>query len=152
MIRMSHRSAMVNVLVVDDDVDARDAVARFLRKSGHRVRCVPNGREALAELTEDTPDVVVLDAVMPEMDVVGFLEVIRCYLRWQNLPVLLLTAYAEGMHIRRAVELGVRKTFLKAHYDLDELRAHVEACSTSGPMGENPNFGDEFPPSRGMLN
>lgn len=143
---------MANVLIVDDDLDARDAVARFLRKGGHRVRCVPNGREALAALTDDSPDVVVLDAIMPEMDGVSFLEVIRCYLRWQNLPVLLLTAYPEGMHIRRAVELGVRKTFLKAHYDLDELLAHVEACSMAGPTSGGPDLGDDFPPSRGMLN
>lgn len=143
---------MSNVLIVDDDIDAREAVARFIRKAGHRVRYAPNGREALAALTEENPDVVILDAVMPEMDGVSFLEVIRCYLRWQNLPVILLTAFAEGMHIRRAVELGVRKTFLKAHYDLDELLAHVEACSLAGPATGGSNFGDDFPPSRGALN
>lgn len=139
---------MAAVLVVDDDADSREAVARSLRKAGHRVHCVPNGREALAALTDDTPDVVVLDALMPEMDGVSFLEVIRCYLRWQNLPVLLLTAYPEGMHIRRAVELGVRKTFLKAGYQIEELLAHVEACAQSRTAGEP---GEERP-SRGLFN
>ena len=139
---------MVSVLIVDDDPDAREAVARYLRKAGHRARCVPNGREALAALSEDTPDVVILDAKMPEMDGVTFLEVIRCYLRWSTLPVLLLTGYSEGLHIRRAVELGARKTFLKADFSLEELRAHVEACASpevsSGP--------DDMPPTRGMYN
>lgn len=112
------------------------------------MHCVPNGREALAALADDTPDVVVLDALMPEMDGVSFLEVIRCYLRWQNLPVLLLTAYPEGMHIRRAVELGVRKTFLKAGYQMEELLALVEACAQSRAAGGS---GEERP-SRGLFN
>lgn len=120
---------MTSVLVVDDDVDARDAVSRFLKRAGHRVRCADNGREALRVMGEDTPDVIILDAKMPEMDGVSFLEVIRCYLRWQGLPVLFVTAYPEGLHIRRGMELGVRKTFLKSNFELNDLLAHVEACA-----------------------
>jgi CheY-like chemotaxis protein len=140
---------MTSVLVVDDDVDARDAVTRFLKRAGHRVRCAGNGREALKVMGEDTPDVIILDAKMPEMDGVSFLEVIRCYLRWQRLPVLFVTAYPEGLHIRRGMELGVRKTFLKSNYQLSELLAHVEACapvrtSDSEPDKDFPSHGDRF--------
>jgi hypothetical protein len=42
---------------------------------------------------------------------------------------LFVTAYPEGLHIRRGMELGVRKTFLKSKYQLSELLAHVEACA-----------------------
>jgi CheY-like chemotaxis protein len=120
---------MANVLLVDDNTDTREAIAQYLKMAGHRVTTCPNGQEALAALTDRTPDVVVLDYKMPKMDGISFLEVIRCYLRWQSLPVILLTAYPEGNHIRRAFELGVRKTFLKAEYDLQELLGHVDACS-----------------------
>ena len=120
---------MAHVLLVDDNTDTREAVGQYLRNAGHHVTTCPNGQEAMAVLTGDTPDVVVLDYKMPKMDGIAFLEVIRCYLRWQSLPVILLTAYPEGNHIRRAVELGVRKTFLKAEYDLDQLLGHVEACA-----------------------
>ena len=119
---------MADVLLVDDNADTRDAIGRFLENAGHHVKSCPNGREAMVALTDATPDVVVLDYKMPQMDGISFLEVIRCYLRWQSLPVILLTAYPEGNHIRRAVELGVRKTFLKAEYDLAQLLGHVEAC------------------------
>lgn len=131
---------MASVLVVDDDVDARDVMARFLKRAGHRVRAAGNGREALRVMGEDTPDVIILDAKMPEMDGVSFLEVIRCYLRWQGLPVLFVTAYPEGLHIRRGMELGVRKTFLKSNYQISELLAHVEACAPvrmADPESEN---------------
>jgi len=139
---------MSDVLLVDDDPDSNEVVARFLRKAGHEVRCVPDGREAIEALTTHTPDVVILDAIMPQMDGVSFLEVIRCYLRWQSLPVILLTAYADGPHIRRAVELGVRKTFLKADYDLGELLVHVEACARPLPL---PELGNQ-PGHRGLFN
>jgi CheY-like chemotaxis protein len=138
---------MSYVLVVDDDVDSREAVARYIRKAGHRVQCAGNGREAMKALIDQTPDLVILDARMPEMDGVSFLEVIRCYLRWQHLPVILLTAYSEGIHIRRAVELGVRKTLLKANFEMEELLAHVESCAGSAELTR----ADEQPPPSDLL-
>lgn len=145
---------MASVLVVDDDLDSRDVVARFLKRAGHRVRCVGNGREALAAMGDDTPDVIVLDAKMPEMDGVSFLEVMRCYLRWQSLPVLFVTAYPEGLHIRRGMELGVRKTFLKSNYELRDLLAYIEACApvTMADAETESSVDDSPPESIGRLN
>jgi two-component system NtrC family response regulator len=120
---------MADVLLIDDNEDTREAIGKYLSNAGHEVTMCPNGRDAIAALTHATPDVVILDYKMPQMDGISFLEVIRCYLRWQSLPVILLTAYPEGVHIKRAVELGVRKTFLKAEYDLQQLLGHVEACA-----------------------
>lgn len=135
---------MASVLVVDDHPDSREVVAAYLRKAGHWVRCAPTGKKALDELTEDTPDVIVLDQQMPEMDGVTFLEVIRCYFRWQSLPVILLTAFDTGPHIRNANALGVRKIFLKSDYQLAELAGWVDACVRSAPTPDcmpNPSAG-----------
>lgn len=129
---------MALILVVDDDADARDLLARFLRKAGHNVTVAPNGREAMAALSAETPEVVVVDYRMPEMDGISFVEVIRCYLRWQTLPVILLTAHPEGQHIKRAVELGVRKTFLKGSYQLHDLLSHIESC-VPGELARSPH-------------
>jgi len=127
---------MAVVLLVDDDPDSSEVVCRFLRRAGHRVTWKQNGHEALSALSNDTPDVVILDARMPEMDGIGFLEVIRCYLRWQTLPVILFTAYAEGTHIRRAIELGVRKTLVKGQCKFEELLAHIETCAKPLPRSQ----------------
>jgi len=133
---------MARVLVIDDDADARDVLSNYLERNGHTVILAPDGHEAMAALTHDHPDVVILDYKMPKMDGINFLEVIRCYLSFQELPVILLTGYPEGQHIRKAVELGVRKTFLKGAYDLSELLAHVEACSqpVSPPPSDEPGY------------
>ena len=78
---------MAFIMIVDDAVDSCEPLAKYLEKSGHEVQCVPNGREALASVIARTPDVVVLDLLMPEMDGPSFLEVTRSYLRLQSLPV-----------------------------------------------------------------
>ena len=115
---------------------------RYLSKVGHTVRCVPNGREALLALTEDTPDVVVLDLRMPEMDGITFLEVIRCYLRWSSLPVIVLTAQPEGPTTIRAEQMGARRLFRKARFRLEELAQAVAECAGGSPppVPEGPNF------------
>jgi CheY-like chemotaxis protein len=106
---------VAHILVVDDDADSRDGLARLLRKRGHQASAAPNGRDALAALTRKVPpDLVVLDLRMPEMDGVMFLEVLRSYLRLQNVPVLLMTAYPESPDIDRAKRLGVLEVFRKA--------------------------------------
>ena len=124
---------MAVVMVVDDDPETRSTLKTFLSRRGHRVNCAKQGKEAIELMTADPADVVVLDAVMPQVDGVQFLEVLRCYLRWQHTPVILLTAYKEGPHIKRALELGVRKTFLKGDYDLEELGACLDTLAPCGP-------------------
>jgi CheY-like chemotaxis protein len=116
---------MGHVLIVDDDLDAAEMLAQFLRGAGHKVRSVPNGREALAALSEDIPDVAILDVRMPEMDGITFLEVMRCYLRWETVPVILITGYPDDPRLARASQLGIRKTFVKASFSLDDVLAAV---------------------------
>ncbi|MDB5174757.1 MAG: hypothetical protein JWO87_3633 [Phycisphaerales bacterium] len=116
---------MNSILVVDDDADGREAVTRFLSRSGYSVRSAPNGRAALMSLLTTYPDVIILDMMMPEMSGLELLEVMRSYLRMSKLPVILLTAYPAGQHIERAKELGVRCVFSKTNYNLSTLRECV---------------------------
>src|SRR5687767_318801 len=79
-----HLPAVANVLIVDDDLDGCEPVARALERMGHRVACAPNGREALAALVANgnPVELVILDIRMPQMDGMKLLEVMRSYLRW----------------------------------------------------------------------
>ena len=112
---------MGSVLVVDDDADSRDAVGRYLTRAGYAVRAARSGREALIAVATTVPDVIILDVRMPEMDGMEFLQVIRSYLRWQSVPVILLTAYPDDLPLERAHQLGVKMIFVKTVYKLDEL-------------------------------
>jgi CheY-like chemotaxis protein len=122
---------MSQVLVVDDDLDSGDGLARMLRKRGHHAMAVPNGRDALALLMSMTPDAIVLDMRMPSMDGAMFLDVVRSYLRLQNVPVLLFTAYPDGPEVARAQKLGVRGVYCKGADFKPILNAIDEAVESS---------------------
>jgi CheY-like chemotaxis protein len=112
---------MPTVMIVDDEPDSCEFVSRFLQQHGYGTRCVANGRDALAHLLNKLPDAVILDVQMPEMDGLSLLEVLRSYLRWHALPVILLTAHATPAQLQRAAELGVQTVFHKSQFKLTEL-------------------------------
>jgi CheY-like chemotaxis protein len=115
------------LLLVDDDVDGREPLRRFLKRSGYEVACASNGREALTSIFSRTPDLVLLDLFMPELDGVGLLEVLRSYLRLRSLPVVILTAYPEAALLRRAMRLNVFSILVKGAATLQETLATVNA-------------------------
>src|SRR5437879_6533908 len=117
---------MGSVLIVDDDCDGSEAVATYLARMGHQVACVPNGQAAMRALLEGRPQAVVLDVRMPELDGMSLLEILRSYLRWSHLPVILLSAHVTQEQVARAKELGVNHVFHKANFALAELGAVVD--------------------------
>src|SRR2546421_7473443 len=84
-------TVMAQILVVEDDQDTAESLARFLRRQKHQVMCAGDGHEALGLLMQSMPDVVLLDLRLPEMDGLTFLNVVRSYLRWTSLPVIVVT-------------------------------------------------------------
>lgn len=123
---------MAYVLVVDDEGDSREFVARLIERRGHRVACAENGRKALKELLNGQPELLILDIRMPELDGIGLLEVLRSYLRWHNLPVIILSAHGSEAELRRATELGVAQVFHKANFNLADLAETVDRLVGDG--------------------
>jgi CheY-like chemotaxis protein len=72
---------------------------------------------------------------MPKMDGLMLLQVMRSYLRWVEMPVILLSAYASEEQCRQAQEMGVRHIFHKAKFSLDELGAAVNELTGTKPQG-----------------
>src|SRR5687768_17021980 len=105
-------ACMAKILIVDDNADSCESLAVLFRDAGHKVECAPNGREALASVLTETPDVILLDLVMPEMDGPSFLEVVRSYLRIHSLPVVVFTALTDSPMIERARALSVNSILM----------------------------------------
>lgn len=115
---------MAAVLLVEDDTDSCRAIATFLRRAGHDVTAVTNGREALAHVLAKVPDVVLLDVLMPELDGPAFLDIVRSYLRLQSLPAVVLTGLPGGVETLR--RLNVSSILVKGKASLDDIRRAVE--------------------------
>lgn len=119
---------MAKILVVDDDKDSCETLAHLFNRNGHEATCVPNGKEALAHVLKDPPDVIVLDLLMPEMDGPSLLEVLRSYLRLQSLPVVILTALHDSPMLERARALKVNSILLKGKATPEDIMREVESA------------------------
>ncbi len=117
---------MARILVVDDDPSSLELVCTFLGKSGFTVQGVPNGREALEKILKWSPELVVLDLLMPELDGGGLLEILRSYLRLQTLPVIVFTALSDNPEIERARNFKVKTILQKGKATLTDLGQAVE--------------------------
>ena len=98
---------MSRILVVEDDVDSANALARLLARAGHDVGCVTNGKAAMGAILKQVPDLVVLDLALPEVDGAKLLEIIRSYLRLQALPVVVWTGMGNHPIVEQAARFNV---------------------------------------------
>ena len=118
---------MSTILVIDDTALAREAVAKLLEYEGFRTLRAKNGREGWAMMYNDTPDLVLLDLMMPEMDGVTFLKMLRRSPLWKDMPVIVLTGVNDDNKlITRALELKVADLIPKASFGFEDLLARVK--------------------------
>jgi len=92
------------ILVVDDEPEVRKLMEHFLTERGYEVRIAENGRLGLQALDTFTPDVVLLDMHMPEMD--GLETLKRLAVRAPSLPVIMVTVNDDVETTSRLLQLG----------------------------------------------
>jgi DNA-binding response OmpR family regulator len=121
------------ILVVDDDETTRELLRGMLERSGHDVREAVDGRAGLRDLYKATPDLVILDVEMPELDGWQTLERIRDL---SDVPVLMLTARETELERVRGLKGGADDYVVKP-FGHQELAARVQALlRRSGPRAE----------------
>jgi len=102
------------VLLVDDDDLALMLTAEALRGRGFDITEASSGEQALAMLTEWTPDIIVLDAMMPGLDGFDTCRELRESPGFENMPVLMLTGLDDEVSINRAYQVGATDFFVKS--------------------------------------
>ena len=100
---------MVNVLVVDDDEDTRDLVATIIAQAGYTVDVACSGREALARLRSEVPQLIFLDIQMPDLDGAEFREQQRRSRDWIQIPTVVMTGSMEEPQLDIAVTATLHK-------------------------------------------
>ena len=100
-----------HVLIVEDDMALADAFKLVLGFSGFSVTNAYNGKEALEYLESNTPDVIVLDILMPVMDGREFL---KNFDNEKNIPIIALSNLDGKKEVEQLRDLGVSKYVLKA--------------------------------------
>lgn len=124
------------ILVADDELELLNTVRAYLEDSGFQVVTVTNGRDALASVRHDTPDLVILDLMMPVMD--GW-EAARQIRRESAVPIIMLTARVDDADKVAGLELGA-DDYVTKPFSPRELVARVRAVlrRTHGDLGIEP--------------
>ncbi len=103
-----------DVLLVDDDEVNLMLTAIALRDRGFRITEVSSGADAIEHLAVHTPDIVVLDAIMPGLDGFATCRAIRGMPGLENVPVLMLTGLDDDASVERALQAGASDFYVKA--------------------------------------
>ena len=114
-----------NILVIEDEVHLQKLISFILEREGHKVASASNGQDGLNLLASGyTPDLVILDILMPGMDGLTVLKHIRADQKNKNVPVMLLTALAQENVVLQGTKLGV-KEYIRKPFQPKELAARV---------------------------
>lgn len=89
------------ILVVDDDPDILEGIITILETQPYRLATARDGRQCMQMITEQTPDLLILDLLMPRMDGWGVIRELRCEPRYANIPIMILTTVIEDASRRR---------------------------------------------------
>jgi len=114
----------MRIVVVDDERPLRDVLRRALVLAGYEVRCAQDGLSGLAEIDSSSPEAVVLDVGMPDID--GLEVCRRLRARGNRVPILILTARDAVSDRIDGLDAGADDYLVKP-FDVDELKARLRA-------------------------
>ena len=115
------------ILVVDDNDDNRDMLARRLRRQGYDVQTAAGGRAALDALARTAVDLVLLDVMMPDLDGYAVLQELKRDPALRAVPVLMISALDDMDSVVRCIQLGA-EDYLSKPFDPVLLQARIGAC------------------------
>lgn len=98
--------AKEHIVVVDDEEDLLELINYNLSKEGYRVTCLPTGEGAMRTIKSQTPDLVVLDLLLPGVDGLELCRIVKSDPETRHIPVVMLTAKAEDADVVTGLELG----------------------------------------------
>jgi len=138
---------MSHIFVVEDEAKIREVLREYLEKEGHTVTCMDRGDTVIPAVRESSPDLILLDIMLPGMD---GLEICRGVRKFSQIPILMLTARVEEIDCVLGLELGADDYICKP-FRPREVMARVKAVLRraspdqkekilkSGPLELNPD-------------
>ncbi len=120
------------IMVVDDSITVRKVTARLLKRQGMEVMTAKDGVDAIAQLQENIPDLMLLDVEMPRMDGFELATQMRNSDALKHIPIIMITSRTGSKHRERAAKIGINKHLGKP-FNEPELLENINAL-----LGEHP--------------
>ena len=113
----------ISILVVDDEETIREVVRRYLEREGFQVQEAADGYDALAQIKENPPDLIILDLMLPGIDGLSLTQHIR---HDRQIPIIMLTAKSEPADRIRGLDLGA-DDYVTKPFSPQEIVSRVRA-------------------------
>ena len=136
IINLKMKKSKKIVVVVEDEPDIVNVLKIRLESEGFDVLTAPDGKEGLRAIKEFSPDIVVLDLVMPEIGGLELCRIVKSDERLQKIPVIVLTARTEKKDMEESLNSGASAYFSKP-YEWSELYAGIRGL-LGGDAGSLP--------------
>ena len=121
---MAENNKGSKIFIVEDDVDLSEMLSAYLRVQGYDVAQATRGEEAVQQIKKVSPDLVVLDIRLPDIDGYEVCRQLRQYRRTQTIPVIFLTEKREREDKLAGLELGA-VDYITKPFDIQELRLRI---------------------------
>ncbi len=119
------------IMVVDDSLTVRKVTGKHLQKRGMEVMVAKDGVDAVEQLRDHVPDVMLVDIEMPRMDGYELTSRVRSEAKLKHIPIIIITSRAGGKHRKRALELGA-DMYMSKPYQEEELFKNIDTLLAEG--------------------
>jgi two-component system phosphate regulon response regulator PhoB len=121
-----HMSDEKRILIIEDETDLADLLGYNLRKAGYRADVANDGDAGLKKATDERPDLVILDVMMPQLSGLQVARLLRTDPKTSSIPILMLTAKAEESDQVAGLQVGA-DDYVTKPFSMKVLLARVEA-------------------------
>ncbi|HHV15954.1 MAG TPA: response regulator [Gelria sp.] len=118
---------MKKILIVDDQKGVRRLLEELFKKDGWEVELAADGKEAVERADKFLPDIILMDMKMPNMNGLEASQIILK--KYNNLDIIMMTAYGEMDVVKEALDAGVKRCITKP-FDIIDLRNTVNQMAT----------------------
>ncbi|TSC56660.1 MAG: two-component system, OmpR family, alkaline phosphatase synthesis response regulator PhoP [Parcubacteria group bacterium Gr01-1014_18] len=124
---LSPSGKKVKILLVEDDRMIVEMYHLKFQEEGYDVVIAEDGKMGLAKAIDETPDIILLDVILPEMDGFSVLKCLKNEELCKNIPVILLTNLGQDGDVKRGLQLGAVDYLIKANYTPSQVVARIKS-------------------------
>ena len=119
---------MQKILVIEDDKFLRELIVQKLLKEGYEIAEAVDGEDGIKKVTEDNPDLILLDIILPGIDGFEVLKKIKEDKKVQHIPVVILSNLGQQDDIDKGIKLGAKDYLIKAEFTPAEIIEKVKGA------------------------
>lgn len=129
----------MKVLLVDDEQSIIEIFSGVLVKGNHVVVTAMNGKDALAKVETEKPDVILLDQILPDMNGNDVLKSLKAQDATKNIPVAMLSNYSDDKMMQEAISSGATDYILKYQIEPSDILQKVQQIVSEKPADQTPS-------------